>query len=139
MTRRSSVVLVECTRQGSRSPTVVSDRCAVLHRELDPDLLVATKLRGRMRSCPHEEIADLDDAVEAIAEECRDAQRSPELVRPAGRLGTDHDVLRSQHQQTLLAWPEPVGDSAGDDSAEDPDESGACLPWAKIGSHYVHV
>src|SRR6266852_309972 len=90
-----ALFVVECTRQRARSPPVVGDRGAVLDRELDPDLLVAAELRRRMRAGPHQQIADLHHAVEAIAQERGDAQRARELVRHTGRLRADDDVLRS--------------------------------------------
>src|SRR6266850_7147408 len=80
-----------------------------------------------------EKVADLDEAIEAVAEEGSDAQRARELVRQAGRLRANDDVLRPQDEQRLLARREAVSERARDDAAERADATARDLARKERG------
>ena len=86
----------------------------MLHRELYPDLLVSAQLGRRVCACANKQVTDLDEAVEAVAEEGSDAQGTRELVRHAGGLSADDDVLGAQHEKRLRARTESVRERADD-------------------------
>src|SRR5437867_1722344 len=90
----------------------------MLRRKLYPHLLVAAEDRVGGRSGADELVADLDQAVEPVAEERREAERGRELVRSPGRRVAHDDVLRAQHEERRGAGGEPVGDGAADRAAE---------------------
>src|SRR5439155_15374588 len=114
------LVVVKGTRQRPRPPTIVGYRKAVLRRQLDPDPLVASELRGRVRAGPKLGPGDVDDAVEVVAEEGGDAERPGELVRLTSRRGVDKDPFGPEDEERSRARGDGFGQRAAHDPAERP-------------------